>query len=349
MENFWRGSLVKKKRFEDWLKEIADRRTKLAPDARRMQFNSFEACLTHSRDRKTLEKNYGQALEAVYKRVKKRVGKDKSFDLWLKKVEETRGSNKKKAIAWHALEILIERKYQRKLFGDPIPDEEMNIDSITSIAEFLLSQEFDIPYYYGFPRLVQTSSFNVEQFIHLAGDLFEEAISSTWLNNRYTLLAKRQEEILKTAAKRLWMSIPNNASNSSEVMLLIKHIKDICKEQTFRKKSPYGGVTGIGIRETEIRRLLNIAREAPKTSYAHLEQVLKTCISQNLLEERTDYGQGKKGQKWTILYLNRILCVNFGLPLNYGGWRPMRTSALLSVLRNQSIKEQSFFKGKVND
>jgi hypothetical protein len=44
-----------------------------------------------------------------------------------------------------------------------------------------------------------------------------------------------------------------------------------------------------------------------------------SCIAHNLLEVRLDHGQG--GQNWMLMYLNRMLCVQFGLPLQYGGWR----------------------------
>ncbi len=341
LENFWRKrSLGKKKRFESWLREIADRRTRLAKDSQRMQFNTFEACLTHTSDRRSLEKKYSEAIEIISKRLREKLGKDKTFDLWIEKIENTRGGCKEKAVSWRALEILVERRYQRRLFNEPIPSEEVQLDAgIKSISEFLLSQEFHIPYYFGFSRLVQAASFNVEQFIHLAGDLFEEAISSVWLNRRYTLSAKRQEEILRRVAKEVWSTIPNTVSRSGEVISLLTAIRDICKKQTFRKAASYEGVTGIGVLETEINRMVN---SGEKSIYSPLKEVLKICVSQNFLEEHAEYRQGKKGRILTVFYLNRLLCVHFGLPLNYGGWRKTRISSLLSFIKSP---EKTLFQG----
>lgn len=342
LEDYWREK-ARRRRFESWLAEIADRRTRLARDAANLQISSFEACLTHSRNRRYLEKKYSQALEAVSRRIKERTKETKTYDLWITNVEELKGSNREKAIAWGALEIVIKRRRLRRLFNEPIPAEEMDMDQgIKSIAEFFLSREFGIPYYFGFSRLAQISSYNVEQFIYMAGNLFEEAISSVWLDNRFTLSVKRQEEILRDAAKRIWVEIPRSVPNSNEIISLLNHVKELCLEETFRETSPYNGVTGIGIRRKDIDTLIEAGRIGQNQNYVLLEKVLKTCISQNLFEEIKEYRQGRKGEKWVILYLNRILCVHFGLPLNYGGWRPRRLSALLSCMRRSTrMKEPS--------
>jgi hypothetical protein len=44
------------------------------------------------------------------------------------------------------------------------------------------------------------------------------------------------------------------------------------------------------------------------------------------LEPRLDHKN--KGERWLVLYLNRLLCLRFGLPLGYGGWRPRRLNQL---------------------
>jgi hypothetical protein len=50
-----------------------------------------------------------------------------------------------------------------------------------------------------------------------------------------------------------------------------------------------------------------------------LAEVLAAAIANNLLEARLDYKV--KGATWMVLNLNRLLCINFDLPLNYGGFK----------------------------
>jgi hypothetical protein len=57
-----------------------------------------------------------------------------------------------------------------------------------------------------------------------------------------------------------------------------------------------------------------------------LSQVIGTCIAHNLLE--VNLNQKCKGQYWMVMYLNRMLCMHFNLPLQYGGWRERRLPEL---------------------
>jgi hypothetical protein len=67
-----------------------------------------------------------------------------------------------------------------------------------------------------------------------------------------------------------------------------------------------------------------------------LRDVLASCIALNLLEPRMD--AKNKGERWLVLYLNRLLCLRFGLPLGYGGWRPQKIKALTEWLGKPSIE-----------
>ena len=50
-----------------------------------------------------------------------------------------------------------------------------------------------------------------------------------------------------------------------------------------------------------------------------LRDVLTSLVAHNLLIPNLDRQQG--GRAVVVFYLNRLLCVQFGLPLGFGGWR----------------------------
>ena len=52
---------------------------------------------------------------------------------------------------------------------------------------------------------------------------------------------------------------------------------------------------------------------------AKLRDVLTSLVAHNLLIPYLDHQQG--GRPVVVFYLNRLLCVQFGLPLGRGGWR----------------------------
>jgi hypothetical protein len=46
---------------------------------------------------------------------------------------------------------------------------------------------------------------------------------------------------------------------------------------------------------------------------------LATALAHNLVHAELD--KSVKNQRWMILYLNRLVCLKFGLPLHFGGFR----------------------------
>jgi hypothetical protein len=56
-----------------------------------------------------------------------------------------------------------------------------------------------------------------------------------------------------------------------------------------------------------------------------LAETLASALSHNLLVAQLDYNC--KQEKWMLLNLNRLLCVHFDLPLDYGLYkeRPLKT------------------------
>jgi hypothetical protein len=65
-----------------------------------------------------------------------------------------------------------------------------------------------------------------------------------------------------------------------------------------------------------------------------LSNAIVTCLANNMLEARLDYKC--KGQLWMVLYLNRMFCVYFDLPLEYGGFREKSLDDLTEWIKGSS-------------
>jgi hypothetical protein len=333
LEEFWRPE-GNSKRFEQTVGNIADRRARLNPD---VQVGAFDGCLQSSLDSSEWQGKYTEIASAISTRLRGKIHSTKKYENWIKSCEDADGTAREKAIRWRAMEIRIERdirKSQKQLVDSPLPEEALDLkieSTIKVAAELFLSKEFQLPYYYGFPTLAKLSSSNIEQFLQLASDLFEEFISSRLLQRRTvtSLSPDRQENILKRIAEQRWEELPRSVPNGREVVRLLESIGQLAIWETEKPNSPYApGVTGIAISMTDRARLIDPNLQRTRSDFTQLAKILSTCISNNLLEASLDRSQGQRGKTWMILYLNRLLCLHFKLPLQYGGWRPVSLNEL---------------------
>lgn len=329
LEEFWSNN---SKRFENTVTNIADLRARSAPD---VQINSFATHLDSSLDTIEYNDRCSTAVQVISNRVRKRVGANKIYDEWIKKHENSEDTLRERAISWRILEISIERnirKGQQTLFDLPVPERELGKQdgsSLKGVAEFFLAQEFKLPYYFGFPRLANLASSNIEQFLALAGDLFEVVISAEKIKQSAILSPALQEDILLQAVKQRWNEIPRRIPNGKDVKQLLESIQKLALWETYKPSAPYSpGVTGIAISMEDRARLIDPRLREKNPKYNNLAKILSVCISHNLLEAKLDRSQGQKGKTWMILYLNRWLCFYFGLPLQYGGWRQKKIDEL---------------------
>lgn len=337
LEEYWR--ITRSHQFEKTMANIADRRAKLNPN---VQIGPFDGCLQSSLDRYEWNERYQKASEVISNRIDEKTSTTRKFDIWKTRSETLDGTPREKAIALRSIEILIDRetaRTQKKLLDVPIALEVLTIQhdsSINTAGELFLAREFKFPYYFGFSRLARLASSNIEQFLMMAGELFEEVISAALLKESLSLPPSRQEQLLKEVVKRRWDDLPKTIPNGRDVMQFLNSIGQLCTMETYRPNAPYApGVTGIAISMNDRRKLIDPSFQKNHPGYARLAETLSGCISNNLLEASLDRRQGKKGSRtWMILYLNRLLCLHFGLPLQYGGWR-RRTLNQLSAYTKQ--------------
>jgi hypothetical protein len=319
LEQYWRDH---DRKFENLLMSVADKRASAAID---VEVTSLDSCLQASLDGSEWQSKYEAAIPVIRDRVAKAIAGRSRFSAWMDSQEVVAGTTRHRAIGWRTMEILVHReiKHEQKSFDFPLAPNalaERSDSQVRAAAELFLSQEFDLPYYFGTHKLASLAFWNIEQFMRLAGDEFEEVVSSRVVRKDPTLDAGRQDQLLRAASTSLWNEIPRRAKNGEQVLKLLDSIGRFCKQRTYEASAPYDpGVTGIAISMQDRASLQNREFLAKNPQYSVLAEVLAAAIANNFLEARLDYKV--KGSTWMVLNLNRLLCINFDLPLNYGGFK----------------------------
>lgn len=334
LEQFWRDR-SHPKRFEKTVADIGDRRAQSASD---VQIMSFAGCLQPSLEGSDTEQRFTDIRAIVNKRVQERVKSQPQFSSWAADIDAklSSGTAFQAAIEWRALEIVIERESKRtqKRFDFAVAgdDVEAHTDSgVKAAAELLLAHEFDLPYYFGPARLSAIASSNIEQFLWLASELFEEVVAAAIMRRAHHLSPERQHGILKKAVRDRWSEIPKGVRHGREVRNFLEAIGRFSQWMTYQSNAPYApGVTGIAISMADLKRLREPANLIANPGQAKLAAIIAAAIANNLLEPVPD--SKAKGKIWFVLYLNRMLCVYFGLPLHYGGFKEKTLQELVQWL-----------------
>jgi len=343
LEQFWREK-GRKPRFEKLLLNIADRR---ASAATAVEINSLGSCLQESLEGTQWQERILPAIEVVSQRVRSLAAKANLYQEWISNREMIDGTPAEKLLAWRTLEILMERekRKEQKALDFALTNRELEEKAgsdVEAAAELFLARELEFPYYFGPSRLASLASSNIEQFLWLAGDQFEEIVSAALLKRPTDLSPERQEAIIRKAVQSWWDEIPRRVRNGREVRDFLEAIGNFAHWETYRPNAPYSpGVTGIAISMEDRDRLLDSKSKNENLRFQKLRATIASAIAHNLLEAILDYSV--KGRRWMVLYLNRGLCVHFALPLQYGGFREKTLMELYQWLEHgfRSKKEES--------
>jgi len=328
IEKYWSNSRMSK--FEKMVSSIADRRTR---DARDVEIGCFADCLQDTLDGDEWDATYRSGIKVVSGRVNEKAGRNSKFNAWISERASASGTPRELLIGWRTLEILIEREFNKTqqtldfIEYDTSELAQKDSSDVRAAAELFVAREFNLPYYYGLSRLASLASSNIEQFLWLSGDIFEECVSADLLRKSTHLTPAAQERILRKSIKAVWKELPQRVRYGTQVMRLLESIGSLAQWETEKPNSPYSpGVTGVAISMSERDKLKTALLKGSDKQVILLGEVIASCIAHNLLEIRLN--QKCKGQYWMVMYLNRMLCVHFGLPLQYGGWREKRLTDL---------------------
>lgn len=248
---------------------------------------------------------------------------------------------------WRELEILIRRDVDRPdlgLFEVQLTEadrKERSSSAIREAADLWLRREFGLPFYWGSDRLAKLAAENIEQHLHLSADLFDEMLAGISLRQGSVLPRLRQDGAVTAASSQFWADIRERRTGGRGIQQLLRSVASLCRSETYRPKAPYApGVTGTALSMRDRYRLLDPDSRASIPGAEELFQAVHGAIGHNLLHVRLDHQV--KNSSWMVLYLNRLMCVRYGLPLGYGGFREKSLETMCSWMLADTPDEVEF-------
>ena len=277
--------------------------------------------------------NHFEAAVERFNTVRQRLHSNMRYQEWLDRGTSIATSVSSTSIS-ELLSILIliardEAKRQLALQLEPLPSEELDQrdnSQVKGAAEIIANETLGVPYYFGIERLCAMATNNVEELLSLAAALYEGLRAKLVLRRADLILsAFEQERLLKAAAKRKRDFIPKAHTEGTRAARLLDSIGSFCRERTFLPSAPYApGVTGVRFSQSELNKLKRDTNSMTNT-IAVLRRVIAESVAENLLVARESAASTNR-ESGTIFYLNRTLCVHYGLPLQFGGWQDITMS-----------------------
>lgn len=292
---------------------------------------------------------FEKACDDIEKRILADRGKSPRYDVWLDTARKKQGNAVERAIYWRTTEILIarDRKNDQQAFDFlALSGEEFDkrqSSGLARAAEHFVRTEIKSPIYFGREILSDVSSYNVDQYLEVAGEVFEEITAKIQYlrDNPVPLTADRQDSIIREVAKSRWEGLVRRLPRGRDARTLLEGIGAYCRAQTFRESAPYvPGVTGIAITMQDRETLIDSPDDKIRPLLG-LRDVLTSLVAHNLLVPRLDHRN--KDKAYVVFYLNRLLCVHFGLPLGYGGWREKKLKDLIAWQEHGAAEEEPTF------
>jgi hypothetical protein len=317
--------------FERWLIDIADRRAVRAEPS----IQSFESLFA---DGLTTDAEHEAAIIAASKESAAvlEVARlhPELFNEWIREAEratETMAPSEA-AIEWARLRILIERRLRRRqaefdFVSLPASELARAPGEVIEPARLFVAARNELPYYFGAQKIAQLGSWNVEQFLALSADLFDALVNAGLVSQSGAreLSARQQDRIIRACSRALLANIQRDVPYGVDVHNLVSAFGAMAKDETHRPTAPYApGVTGFAISMADRATLLRAQASDPSNGSARLLRALHAAVAHNILNPSLD--RRVKGGAWMVLYLNRLLCPAFELPLGYGGFREQSVS-----------------------
>lgn len=334
IDNYWPE---KNASFYSMINKIADRRVK---DAQLSTITNFSDCISEDIDLKPYNKTLKKYCAEINSFLVKSYETQQKYSEVLSYLKENEQMTALDKAIWYECIMIMERRDQSGqlsfFFGE--------VKSLESFKEFVYTNEkgarfyvchkCKIPFYYGMNNLQILSSYNVQQFLVFAGAYFDscriKSLGSYGRRKKITLTAEEQIETISNIVRQRWDDMDFRYSNIDIIKRFLNNIGELGQSARDLGKNSYegGAYTGIALNGIELKKNLY------NPEYRLLIEVLGACISSRYLERR----EGKKSGE-IILYLNRWLCVYYGLPLAYGGFKRCNMNRLLKMCQQTNIVE----------
>jgi hypothetical protein len=260
------------------------------------------------------------------------VGNERRYEQWLDGLDDLRGRDGVAQLA--EIAVLIERdrgRAQQELFAESLslPSEAIakRGDSSLREAAFLgVSNRLKLPYYHGTNAITRLASSNIEQFLELCGDLYAHLQVRASANKPVVLDAVTQDRIVRDASSRYWNQL-DRLPDGPLVQRLVQRIADLAAIEAAKPTIPYPpGVTGTAMSMQDRQRIIDRAERVRIPGSEELRRALTSAIAHNVVWIEPDYSV--KGDRWMVIYLNRLLCPRFRMPLTLGAFRERKLRAM---------------------
>ncbi len=321
LERRWTGPRIRT--YARFVEQIADLR---AAKAEGFEDRGFYSWMAESDDVATWGAKYDRACGEIRRRIEARVGKGGRYAEWIERAARSGETAWERARIWRITEVLVEQDIRRAQAELPfhvlsVEQFENRAPRVMEAAEHFLRTEVAAPVYFGRDVIATVSSSNVDQYLEVAGELFSE-LAAKFNGPRdqpSPLSTDRQDAIIRRVARQRWDGLERALPRGTAARRLLTAFESYARSQTFRPTAPYApGVTGFAITMSEREALIDDADGKAK-HLGDLREVLTSMVAHNLLIPDLNRQQG--GRSVVVFYLNRLLCVQFGLPLGRGGWR----------------------------
>ena len=266
---------------------------------------------------------YKESIQKCKSELRSIIGENNVLDIWYEMLDGM-DSVEEQAIAYKAVLIFMSRE-QSSVILFPYTEEDyknkINSDLLKLAARLILS-EYKLPMYYGFRNLVRLSDYNIEQFIGFSFKLYESLLNKLLLHQGQEydirLEAAEQDKVIRRQAKAMFDHI-SVLPMGGAIKSFLEQILQFCYKVTHKTASSYKVVSGFAISVNECRR--NYDDWYEKKEFADLAEMIRICLANNLLRV-SHIAQG--GDEWDVYYINRWLCVQAGLPFDFGGWQAIK-------------------------
>jgi hypothetical protein len=279
-----------------------------------------------------------------FERVNRRLSSNPRYEHWLARGREIARIPSSDMIRdLFSILILISRdeaKKQLALELEPLPKQELDqrdSSQVAAAAEIMANEELGVPYYFGIERICAMATNNVEELLSLAAALYDGLRAKLVLRRvELNLSPSEQEKLLRAAARRKREFIPKSHTEGTRASNLLDAFGSFCREKTFQSTAPYApGVTGVRFSRSELIKL-RPTHGTKSDPFSTLRRVLSESVAENLLTVR-DSAASSSRESGTVFYLNRTLCVHYGLPLQYGGWQDISVQEAVDWMERSRI------------